>query len=136
MKRSVRLALAGVGAAALVGPVVAATGAISANSAPVHRAWPAVTSTPIKHVLVIFGENVSFDHYFATYPRAANTPGETSQGSTTPAPQFTASPLTPRHIATLAQDHLLAPNNPNAVQPQRLTPGQAVTCDQDHTYTN
>jgi hypothetical protein len=33
-------------------------------------------STPIKHVVVIFQENVSFDHYFATYPQAANPPGE------------------------------------------------------------
>ena len=28
----------------------------------------------IKHVVVIFDENVSFDHYFATYPVAANPP--------------------------------------------------------------
>jgi phospholipase C len=27
------------------------------------------TSTPIKHLVVIFQENVSFDHYFGTYPR-------------------------------------------------------------------
>jgi phospholipase C len=32
--------------------------------------------TPIKHVIVIFQENVSFDHYFATYPHAENLPGE------------------------------------------------------------
>jgi len=34
------------------------------------------TSTPIKHVVVIFQENVSFDHYFATYPHATNPLGE------------------------------------------------------------
>ena len=28
------------------------------------------TTTPIKHVVVIFQENVSFDHYFGTYPHA------------------------------------------------------------------
>ena len=33
------------------------------------------TRTPIKHVVVIFDENVSFDHYFGTYPFAANTDG-------------------------------------------------------------
>ena len=33
------------------------------------------TATPIKHVVVIFDENVSFDHYFGTYPYAANTDG-------------------------------------------------------------
>ena len=34
------------------------------------------TSTPIKHVVVIFGENISFDHYFGTYPNATNPPRE------------------------------------------------------------
>ena len=33
------------------------------------------TATPIKHVVVIFDENESFDHYFGTYPYAANTDG-------------------------------------------------------------
>ena len=37
--------------------------------------------TPIKHLVVIFDENVSFDHYFGTYPYAANT-----DGSHVPAP--------------------------------------------------
>ena len=32
--------------------------------------------TPIQHLVVIFQENVSFDHYFGTYPNAANPPGE------------------------------------------------------------
>src|ERR1700678_100692 len=27
------------------------------------------TTTPIKHVVVIFQENVSFGHYFGTYPK-------------------------------------------------------------------
>src|SRR5690349_18064747 len=34
------------------------------------------TATPIQHLVVIFQENVSFDHYFATYPFAANTSGQ------------------------------------------------------------
>jgi phospholipase C len=45
-----------------------------------------VTATPIQHLVVIFQENVSFDHYFGTYPRATNPPGE---------PKFTAAPNTP-----------------------------------------
>ncbi|WP_347108000.1 alkaline phosphatase family protein [Paenarthrobacter sp. S56] len=93
------------------------------------------TSTPIKHVVVLFQENVSFDHYFATYPKAANTAGETQQGSGTPAAAFKASEDTPKDINTLASAGLLAPNNPNSVQPARLSPMQAVTCDQDHEYT-
>jgi len=42
------------------------------------------TATPIKHLVVIFGENRSFDHYFATYPNAANPPGEIPFLATTP----------------------------------------------------
>ena len=44
------------------------------------------TTTPIKHVVVIFQENVSFDHYFATYPKALNPAGE---------PRFVAKRNTP-----------------------------------------
>ena len=35
------------------------------------------TATPIKHLVVIFQENISYDHYFGTYPHAQNNPGET-----------------------------------------------------------
>jgi phospholipase C len=34
------------------------------------------TTTPIKHLVIIFQENETFDHYFGTYPDAANPPGE------------------------------------------------------------
>ena len=30
------------------------------------------TTTPIKHLVVIYPENTAFDHYFATYPNATN----------------------------------------------------------------
>ena len=49
----------------------------TANSGPDPAAAYA-TATPIKHVVVIFGENISFDHYFATYPTAQNNAGETA----------------------------------------------------------
>src|SRR4051794_36175869 len=86
-----------------------------------HRGGGA--ATPIKHLVVIFQENVSFDHYFGTYPHAANTDG-------TP---FAPAPGTPG-VNGLEQDGLLT-SNPNGDNPQRLTPAQAVTCDQDHDYT-
>ncbi|MDQ4488579.1 alkaline phosphatase family protein [Sinomonas sp. ASV486] len=111
--------------AATVGGAVAALPAQAASS----------TATPIKHVVVIFGENVSFDHYFATYPNAANTAGERVQGTGTAASSFTAAANTPKNINTLENANLLAPNNPNSVQPARLSPAQAVTCDQNHEYT-
>ena len=82
-----------------------------------------VTRTPIRHLVVIFQENVSFDHYFATYPVAANPPGE---------PPFHARRGTPS-VDGLG-DSLLAPHNPNAVQPFRLSRSQFQTADQDHGY--
>ncbi len=97
---------------------------------PAPATAAAQTATPIKHLVVIFGENVSFDHYFGTYPHAANTDG-------TP---FTARPGTPK-VNGLEQGHLLT-DNPNhfddgtTANPQRLGPAQAVTCDQDHGYTD
>jgi len=91
------------------------------------------TATPIKHVVVIFNENVSFDHYFATYPKAANVKGE---------PRFIAAPNTAR-VDNLAAARLLS-GNPNftnkdngadAANPFRLDRTQAATADQNHAYT-
>jgi phospholipase C len=90
------------------------------------------TATPIKHVVVIFQENVSFDHYFATYPNAANPAGE---------PRFVAAPGTP---AVNGLTGTLLTNNPNATNPVngagktnpfRLDRSEAATADQDHGYT-
>jgi phospholipase C len=84
------------------------------------------TKTPIKHVVVIFEENVSFDHYFATYPWAKNT--------TAGEPKFEPKPDTPR-VNNLLSGGLLT-DNPNTVQPFRLSRGEAVTCDENHNYLN
>ncbi len=81
------------------------------------------TATPIRHLVVIFDENVSFDHYFATYPQATNPSGQ---------PHFYARPGTP--TVNGLSTSLLAPNNPNSTQPFRLDRSQAETCDQDHSY--
>ncbi|MBV9605223.1 MAG: hypothetical protein JO027_08955, partial [Solirubrobacterales bacterium] len=81
------------------------------------------TSTPIKHLVVIFQENVSFDHYFGTYPHAANTDGQ----------PFYGSPNTP---SVNGLSGALLTNNPNLSNPQRLSYSQAATCDQDHDYTD
>jgi phospholipase C len=80
------------------------------------------TTTPIKHVVVLFDENVSFDHYFGTYPKAANTDG-------TP---FTAAPGTPA-VNTLASSGTLT-KNPNAYAPSRLSSAHPLTCSQNHNY--
>jgi phospholipase C len=111
-----------------------------------HKPEPGATRTPIRHVIEIFQENVSFDHYFGTYPQASGADGQPFQALPhTPAvdglPPATSSSLPPnlRHSANL----LTA--NPNAAAPQRLDssatglPGSAggqLTCDQDHNYSD
>lgn len=106
---------------------VSSLGLLAAN-ANVRQAAPdegsANTLTPIRHVVIVYQENNSFDHYFATYPNAANPPGE---------PSFTAREGTPS-INGL-NDTLLSPNNPNTIQPFRLDRSQAQTCDQNHGYS-
>ena len=111
---------------ALVG--VAALPALGSNApgwaaTSAHGHGASSTATPIKHVVVLFDENISFDHYFATYPKAANTDGT----------KFTASKSTPKDIDTLANAGLLK-HNPNQYAPKRLSPSQALTCDQNHSY--
>jgi phospholipase C len=81
------------------------------------------TTTPIKHVVVIFDENVSFDHYFGTYPHATNPAG---------VPAFHPRSDTPRVNNLLAGG--LLDENPNSTQPFLLSRSEAVTCDQDHDY--
>ena len=92
-----------------------------------------VPTTPIQHVVVIFGENISFDHYFGTYPHAVNPPGQ---------PRFTALPATPTANNYQTNPTLLT-NNPNlnnvmngtgATNPFRLNRTQALTPSQGHSY--
>src|SRR5277367_5619143 len=76
------------------------------------------TATPIKHLVVIFGENNSFDHYFGTYPYAQNNPGETpfAPAPGTPTPNGLTAPLDPTHgFAPLdgGPGFNLLTNNPN-----------------------
>ncbi|MGA5130319.1 phospholipase C [Streptomyces olivoreticuli] len=104
--------------------VVAALGAAALAVAPAVPARAADTASPVEHLVVVFDENVSFDHYFATYPRAANTDGT----------RFTPARDTPARVDNLRTAGLLA-KNPNQYAPKRLGPRQAMTCDQNHSYS-
>jgi phospholipase C len=134
------LAVGALGASAAVGATVASAGT-SSKAAGDSAATPATApasayrivapaSTPIKHVVVLFGENVSFDHYFGTYPYAPDTGGST----------FHARPGTPAvnglytKITKSGPAGPLLTSNPNSYNPQRLSPSQALTCDQNHGY--
>src|ERR1700761_2862619 len=88
------------------------------------------TATPIKHVVVIFGENESFDHYFGTYPNATNPTGE---------PAFTALPGTPAVNGLTpallnSNPNMNAANGAGASNPFRLDRSQAHTSSQNHAY--
>jgi phospholipase C len=64
---------------------------------------------------VIYDENISFDHYFGTYPGV--------NGLNTPAPG----------------GGTLLTNNPNGANPRLLNPNNItdlLTCDQNHNYTD
>jgi phospholipase C len=105
------------------------------------------TKTPIKHLVVVFNENRSFDHYFGTYPNALNVEGE---------PRFEPAKATPTQINNLVSSPALLDNNPNAnpnvvpsngatvteptnganaTNPFRIDRTQADTAGQNHSYT-
>ena len=108
--------------------LVAVTAAVASLAATAHAAVRGdgdgghrdATRTPIQHLVVIFQENVSFDHYFGTYPNAANTDGQPFAAAPhTPAVNglkpATASPSR-RPAALHRPDH----DNPNSSLPSRL----------------
>jgi len=144
--RRLRPYLAVAAAVALAGGAAAGATVASASTTPATASFagyhtPATvsralysgdrTSTPIKHLVVIFDENESFDHYFGTYPYAANTDG-------TP---FYAKPGTKEVNGLYTKIKKSGPvgplltDNPNEYNPQRLTHSESLTSDQDHSYT-
>jgi len=127
-------------------PTCADTGTVQVTcSGHVDTAAELSTATKIKHLIVIFGENISFDHYFGTYPNAQNNTGETP---------FVGAPATPNSnglITPLDVTGLFTPltgidllgHNPTAanagngtaaINPFRLGPAEAATSDQGHNY--
>jgi phospholipase C len=133
------LGVVALGAGAAVGASAASASTASPNSFAGYKAPATVssvlyrnnTTTPIKHVVVIFDENQSFDHYFGTYPYAANTDGT----------KFVAKPGTSTvnglytEITKSGPVGPLLTSNPNEYNPQRLTSSEALTSDQNHGYT-
>jgi phospholipase C len=119
--RTALVALAALSGVFVLAPTSTGNVAVAQTASLVHG-----TTTPIKHVVVIFQENVSFDHYFGTYPNATNTSGQPFHKLF-----FTGSVngLTPQLLTA----------NPNGVNPRRYDPATVkdiLTCDQDHTYTD
>ncbi len=98
---------------------------------PAQVAHAAQPKDAIRHIVIIFQENVSFDHYFATYPNALNPPNE---------PRFVALPNTPKvnglsgTLLTQNPNSLNPGNGAGAANPFRLRRDQAATASQRHDY--
>jgi len=131
-------------ALAVSGAVLAGCG--SGTSTPAgSSSTTAKAATPIQHVVVIFQENVSFDHYFGTYPTAANPVGEPAftAAAGTPVANTLSTPLdVTKSFAALSGVNLLT-NNPttlnsangtNAINPFRIDRSQANPNSQNHNY--
>jgi phospholipase C len=132
LKRTLLGTAALLAVAATITSTASMAGKSSASTAGSVDSLP--TKTPIKHLVVVFNENRSFDHYFATYPNALNVDGE---------PAFKPAKGTPTDINNLLSAPGLLDNNPNlnpangtaASNPFRLDRTQANTSDQNHGYT-
>lgn len=75
----------------------------------------ASTATPIQHVVIIFGENISFDHYFGTYGKGSNGIPAGSRLTHTSASGTAYGPYTPFKLDGSTQ---------------------GSTCDVDHGYAD
>ena len=133
-----RLSTAAMVAAAAT--TVAVVTAMVPSAAAGSRTVAKSSGTPIKHLVVIFQENVSFDHYFGTYPRATNSSGQPFHGG-----GHSGSVNNLINTAGVGGKGNLLTNNPNReaggnqVNPRRLDPANIndiLTCDQDHGYAD
>ena len=132
---------------ATVPPAPSTTAVVSGPGSPV---------TPIKNIVIIFGENISYDHYFATYPKIAYNAADPTDSSeidqtnfnakaTAPANNNLITPLNPSTFAAIANPALLtanangttgsgaAYNGANATNPFLFWNSQAATADQNHS---
>ena len=98
------------------------------------------TTTPIKHLVVIYQENVSFDHYFGTYPSAANTSGQPfTPAAGTPSVNGLGNSPGAGGTGTLLTNNPNKDSGGNQVNPRRLDPANindVLICDQDHNYNH
>jgi phospholipase C len=120
----------GVAVVAALGLLILQTGVARPDEASDNVAVK--TATPIQHLVVIFQGNVSFDHYFGTYPSATNPSGE---------PPFVPLATTPNvnglngALLDLNPNFVNPANGDGAANPFRLDRSQNFTADQDHNYT-
>ena len=106
-----------------------------ANAAPAQKvaAGTPATATPIQHLVVIFRENISFDHYFGT----TRTPPilRANRSSQRLPGDADGQRLQGAACSTLNPESRTRRTDTGATNPFRLDRSQAATADQDHDYT-
>jgi phospholipase C len=120
-------------------PATATTPPPTTTTTPVSAEDSAKTATPIKHLVVIFNENRSFDHYFGVYPNAVNPVGEpvfTAKSGTPSVVGYTAALLTANPNSTNASNLAVTPTIPaSELNPFRIDRAQVNTAGMNHSYT-
>jgi phospholipase C len=128
------------GLAALGSAMALTSAAVSAAASGSPAPSAGQTTTPIKHLVVIFQENVSFDHYFGSYPNAANTSGQQFDAKgNTPKANTLADTKGAGGIGNLLTDNPNKDASGNQANPRRLDPAtldDVLQCDQDHDYND
>jgi phospholipase C len=127
-------------AAGLSVPAVSTAAGAASRKHATLTATATATATPIQHLVVIFQENVSFDHYFGTYPNATNTSGQSFLAkSNTPTVNGLANTPGAGGTGTLLTNNPNLDATGNQLNPRRLDPSNindVLTCDQDHVYAH
>ena len=137
------------GAPGKQGPPGATADASTGGPATVYDpAASYTTKTQVKHLVVVFGENISFDHYFGTYPHAANPDAAEPRSRRRRARPRPTTLQTPLDVNTSTFPAIASPtlltanpnangwgNGTNASNPFRLASMQAETADMGHNYT-
>ena len=121
------------------------SGGSSVVTPPLSPQDALATATPIKHLVVIFGENESFDHYFGTYPQAANPSGEPTEKWVAPSNVANVNGYVRNALAAdrQPQHHQRGQSRQGGfgglpasfMNPFRLDRAQFDTSSQNHAYT-
>ena len=118
-------------AAMACGPLMTPELANAANPVAKARTPYGQPATPIQHLVVIFQENISFDHYFGTYPYATNPHGRAALRSRC----RTRRGQRPERRAADQQSEPESGQRHGRRQSVPPDRSQAATADQDHDYT-
>ena len=104
---------------------------IESGASVVDERHVSAVGREINHLVLLFNENLSFDHYFATYPKRPIRQAKCLQAS-----RRHAEGEQPRRCrAADQQPNFTKRPTARATDPFRLDRSQAATAEQNHSYT-